>query len=450
MSDANPPYLNFKWTFNAVSATSNNNNPNNNPNNNNNNNVVRTNGMSSRVKWTPHSVHDFGEIGCSASNGLGSVVDCRLTVSLGGAPNPPHDCYHKENNHTVIIECKPGFDQGDPEVYFYLLKMKANGMLVEYARKRDSCSFLISTLILEEHLNTFYVYSSNRYGSNRHSASQLVIENRAFLVKHAAKANELMESESNRRWTVGTLVVLMALLVLFVLCFVSSRCRTSTSASTSVNAHARAHDTASLSGKLALMNGLTSHHNHHHQHHTMTDGDEASDDDNDNHMQAGDYNNNNNGQRALATPMRQKKKKKKASSSSAAPVLSSSSSLASSSINNNNNNNNNATTTTMTLPIASSHHSHHSHHATTYNGATRHFVSYQEPSAMLTTIMSLNGKSRAGNNGARSHSYSASTNKERNINHFYDGMVRICVLLLLLKACKYVTICSHYQIFIQT
>ena len=57
---------------------------------------------------------------------------------------------------------------------------------------------------------------------------------------------------------------------------------------------------------------------------------------------------------------------------------------------------------------------------------------------MLTTIMSLNGKSRAGNNGARSHSYSASTNKERNINHFYDGMVRMCVLLLLLKACKYV------------
>lgn len=71
------------------------------------------------MSFTPRSHQDFGDIACRASNGLDPISgsgECKMRVELGGPPEPPFDCYHKENNRTIIIECKPGFDQGDPEV----------------------------------------------------------------------------------------------------------------------------------------------------------------------------------------------------------------------------------------------------------------------------------------------------------------------------------------------
>ncbi len=87
----------------------------------------------------------------------------------------------------MIIECSPGFHQGDPEMYYYLMKKKSNGVLVEYARKRDSCSFLISKSILEEYLNEFFIYSLNKYGSNKETAVKLEIKNEDILTKNANK-----------------------------------------------------------------------------------------------------------------------------------------------------------------------------------------------------------------------------------------------------------------------
>lgn len=169
MTEANPLSFDFSWNFmntkNPVKERS------------------RSNGLVSRINWTPKSENDFGEITCLASNGF-DLGECKIRVELGGPPNSPYDCYHKENNKTIIIECKPGYHQGDPDVYYYLLKKKPNGALVEYARKRDSCSFLISNFILEEHINDFYIYSSNRYGDNKEKPSKIVIENKEFLLKN--------------------------------------------------------------------------------------------------------------------------------------------------------------------------------------------------------------------------------------------------------------------------
>jgi hypothetical protein len=213
MAEANPPYLDFTWNFFNNQAVK---------------ERMRSNGFISRISWTPRSERDFGEVACVASNGL-DVGECKMRLELGGAPNPPYDCYHKENNKTIIIECKPGFDQGDPEVYFYLLKRKSNGVLVEYARKRDSCSFLISNLILEEYLNDFFIYSSNKYGNNRERATKLMIENREFLLKNTNKLEE-MSLQTNKHMSLmigGSLILVFGLLFI---CCVIMRCRRSSTA----------------------------------------------------------------------------------------------------------------------------------------------------------------------------------------------------------------------------
>ncbi|CAF0762611.1 unnamed protein product [Brachionus calyciflorus] len=209
MTDANPPYLDFSWNFmntqNPVQERS------------------RSTGFISRINWTPKSESDFGEITCLASNGL-DIGECKIRLELGGSPNPPYDCYHKENNKTIIIECKPGFDQGDPEVYFYLLKKKSNGVLVEYARKRDSCSFLISNFILEEHINEFYVYSSNRFGNNKDKSSKIVIENKDFLLRNSNKL-ENTSMEANKKLTIYTGLACLCLFMFCFMCCVFMKCK---------------------------------------------------------------------------------------------------------------------------------------------------------------------------------------------------------------------------------
>lgn len=213
MTEANPLSFDFSWNFmntkNAVKERS------------------RSNGLVSRINWTPKSENDFGEITCIASNGF-DIGECKIKVELGGPPNPPYDCYHKENNKTIIIECKPGYHQGDPDVYFYLLKKKPNGALVEYARKRDSCSFLISNFILEEHMNEFYVYSSNRYGSNKDKPSKIAIENKEFLLKNLRNLERSsIQVDSKTTLYIGLIATIMITSCMLYCLFVKCKSRNS-------------------------------------------------------------------------------------------------------------------------------------------------------------------------------------------------------------------------------
>jgi hypothetical protein len=238
MSEANPPYLDFKWRFSSYL---------------NYDDKLKANGFVSRINVTPKSMNDFGEITCIASNGLESS-ECRIQLKLGGAPNPPYDCFYKENNKTIIIECKPGFDQGDPEVYFYLLKKKANGVLVEYARKRDSCSFLISNMILEEHLNEFYIYSSNKYGNNRERATTLLIENKEFLLRNSDSSHN-MSANNDRRNTIILIVIGSFMIICIFVCCLFSKCNSSSSSSSYKKSKDFQED------------NLNRHHQHHHHRH---------------------------------------------------------------------------------------------------------------------------------------------------------------------------------------
>lgn len=199
MSDSNPTDLEFKWS--TV------------------NGKIRSNGQLSTLTIKPQSEYDFGEIQCQAWNSINSAT-CRYQLVLGGPPNPPENCHFKENNVTIIIECDPGFNQGDPEVYYYLMKKKSNGILLEYTRKRDSCSFLVSNTILEYYLNEFYIYSSNKYGNNKDSAVKLIIENKHILNKKDKNNKELLQSSldipKNLFIIIGTIGLIV--LITFMCC----------------------------------------------------------------------------------------------------------------------------------------------------------------------------------------------------------------------------------------
>jgi hypothetical protein len=244
MTEANPPYLDFSW--NSL----------NNPNSvDNKENRVRSSGFVSRITFTPRSERDFGDISCMASNGL-DAGECRMKLQLGGPPNPPYDCYYKENNKTIIIECKPGFEQGDTEIYFYLLKKKSNGVLVEYARKRDSCSFLISNLILEEHMNDFYIYSSNKYGNNKEQSARITIENKEILLKNTQLQSSMISSfTNNKNLTILACAGALLIFLFFIICCLLIKCQnhhhsssSSSSSSSSILSNGKSANLSPTSG----------------------------------------------------------------------------------------------------------------------------------------------------------------------------------------------------------
>lgn len=95
-------------------------------------------GFTSRFKWRPTSIDDFGEVRCKATNEIGTT-ECIYELKLGGeltdhsallkltakklislslsslnpqgVPNPPTDCTHTLKNSSAIISCQVGFHQ---------------------------------------------------------------------------------------------------------------------------------------------------------------------------------------------------------------------------------------------------------------------------------------------------------------------------------------------------
>ncbi len=99
-----------------------------------------------------------------------------------------------------------------------------SGVLVEYSRKRDSCSFLISSSVLKDYKNEFYIYSSNKFGDNKETAEILIIFNERIL-KDASKTGDMYSNNSKLTMiAVGTTVGLA--LLMCICCCVSLKCKT--------------------------------------------------------------------------------------------------------------------------------------------------------------------------------------------------------------------------------
>ena len=130
-------------------------------------------GLTSRFKWRPTSMSDFGEVKCKATNEIGTT-ECIYEIKLGGVPNPPTECSHVLKNTSAIISCQVGFHQGDPDIYCYLLRKSDNGVYKEHTRNRESCSFIVNDVNVNK-LNEFWIYSSNKHGHNKDSGVYLTI-----------------------------------------------------------------------------------------------------------------------------------------------------------------------------------------------------------------------------------------------------------------------------------
>ncbi len=130
-------------------------------------------GLTSRFKWRPTSMNDFGEVKCKATNEIGTT-ECIYEIKLGGVPNPPTECSHVLKNTSAIISCQVGFHQGDPDIYCYLLRKSDNGVYKEHTRNRESCSFIVNDVNINK-LNEFWIYSSNKHGHNKDNGVYLTI-----------------------------------------------------------------------------------------------------------------------------------------------------------------------------------------------------------------------------------------------------------------------------------
>ena len=130
-------------------------------------------GLSSRFKWRPTNMNDFGEIKCRVTNEIGTS-ECLYEFRLGGVPNPPTNCVHTLKNTSAIISCQVGFHQGDPDIYCYLLRKSENGVYKEHTRNRESCSFIVND-VNADRLNEFWIYSSNKHGHNKDNGVYLTI-----------------------------------------------------------------------------------------------------------------------------------------------------------------------------------------------------------------------------------------------------------------------------------
>jgi hypothetical protein len=147
-----------------------------------------------------------------------------INLAIAGPPNPPEQCYYKENNTTTIIECKPGFHQGDREIYYYLLNKNQSGVLIEYSRKRDSCSFLISNSLLKDYENEFYIYSSNRYGDNRDRATRLIIYNENILNEMNKDALHASKDTKQIAVVIGSICGVLIFVTVCCCCF-TTKCK---------------------------------------------------------------------------------------------------------------------------------------------------------------------------------------------------------------------------------
>ncbi|XP_030379920.1 hemicentin-2 [Scaptodrosophila lebanonensis] len=111
--DANPPEVDFSWTFNnsaeSIDVAT--------------NHIVRS-GSTSTVTYTPITELDYGTLLCSASNKIGKQrVPCVFHIIAAGRPDQVHNCTLLNISMTSLsVTCSEGFNGGLPQLFILELK----------------------------------------------------------------------------------------------------------------------------------------------------------------------------------------------------------------------------------------------------------------------------------------------------------------------------------------
>lgn len=98
---------------------------------------IRTDRMTSAMTVTPHSLRDYGELLCRATNDVGRQREpCVVSLVPAGTPDPPLNCSttpssradEAQGRTSLSVTCLEGFDGGLPQVF--LLEAWQNGVLL--------------------------------------------------------------------------------------------------------------------------------------------------------------------------------------------------------------------------------------------------------------------------------------------------------------------------------
>ncbi|XP_023317761.1 protein turtle [Trichogramma pretiosum] len=101
--DANPPEVDFHWTFNNSAESVNLEQKH-----------VKSQGITSTASYTPMIEMDYGTLLCWARNRIGhQQTPCAYHIIPAGRPDVVHNCTTSNTSkHSFVVRCSPGFDGG--------------------------------------------------------------------------------------------------------------------------------------------------------------------------------------------------------------------------------------------------------------------------------------------------------------------------------------------------
>uniref|UniRef100_A0A0C9Q6Z6 NPHS1_1 protein n=1 Tax=Fopius arisanus TaxID=64838 RepID=A0A0C9Q6Z6_9HYME len=157
--EANPPLVEFRWTFNNsaesidVAAT----------------HIAKT-GISSIVSYTPMTELDYGTLLCWASNVIGSQqVPCVYHIIPAGHPDMVHNCStHNTSTSSFSVRCSEGFNGGLQQSF--MLEVKESNSQELRANLTSAVPYFSVT-----HLNPGMLYQACIYAFNEKGRSEPMV-----------------------------------------------------------------------------------------------------------------------------------------------------------------------------------------------------------------------------------------------------------------------------------
>ncbi|XP_059218343.1 protein turtle [Stomoxys calcitrans] len=163
--DANPPEVDFSWTFNnsaeSIDVAT---------------NHISRMGTSSTVTYTPVTELDYGTLLCTAANKIGKQrIPCVFHIIAAGRPDQVHNCTLTNISMTSLtVTCSDGFNGGLPQ-FFILELIDANTNDLKANITSTVPRFTVSTL------SPGGVYSLSVYAFNSKGRSDPTVLNAAML-----------------------------------------------------------------------------------------------------------------------------------------------------------------------------------------------------------------------------------------------------------------------------
>ncbi|CAO1368871.1 unnamed protein product [Diamesa hyperborea] len=185
---ADPPPRSFKWKFNSSGETY---------------EIAKDrynkNGSKSVLHYTPIMDQDYGSLTCQGTNEVGEQTQpCVFQVILAGLPSTVKNCsISNQTQHSLELQCIPGYDGGLPQVFLLELIASKSGKLRFNMTNTEEPFFSIDSL---DAYTSFDTYGDNAlkaiiFAVNQKGRSHGVVI-RDFLFENNVENRAVMTSAS--------------------------------------------------------------------------------------------------------------------------------------------------------------------------------------------------------------------------------------------------------------